>query len=395
MSFFGAAKVTSALGTPIILESALPLEITASFSTGGAPQTVDSGDSAYLTVAAGSYALPEFAQTVVNQLKQWFKNAGDADPFLAIASAAAVDMTLAFAPVIGVNTSLFTLTLRPTNWTLKGVPVTTVDSLVIPSNHSLWASHLGLAGTGQSATGSASGSNRVITGTHQPRSFFALPGSYQAPGAIRKRSERSSHIAASGKVHQYVAGAAWDEFPFQLFNLPAYFAGPNKLAGRCKSYSLVSSVPTLKTSNPDLTGTSGFSDVYIAKELYETGVFIQCGSWYSRLHSTSFPAVPTDNSINWYEAPPSGEEETPASPKPIKRISEAVALKLEVERTGSLIFYQINEDTAAQRWLYNVYSLQGDGEAEDKPERFSSELDVYSLDFGNLIEDRGLALVSL
>lgn len=394
VSWFGAARVTSALGTPIILDSAISLDISATIDNGFLA-TLNSSDSPFLTVAAGRYALPEFAQTVASQLKQWFKNAADADPNVVIASADDVDLTLAFAPVIGVNTSRFSLTLRGTNFTIKGGGGVSVTSLTIPSTHSQWASLLGLAGTGQSASGTTSGSECTIFGTHQPRSFFALPGSYQAPGHIRKRSERTSHVSASGKAHQYVAGGQWREFPFQLFNLPTYFAGPDKPAGRCKSYSLVSSVPTLKTANPTLLGTSGFADVYISKPLFETGVFIQCGSWYSRIHSTSFPTAPTDNSINWYEAPPGNEEEAPSQFKPIHRISEAMALKMEAERTGQLIFYQINEETGAQRWDYNAYTLGGNGEAEDRPERFSSEIDAYSLDFGNLIEDRDPQLIML
>jgi hypothetical protein len=394
MSFFGAARVTQALGTPIVLESALTLEITATLTNGFAV-SLNSGSSPFLTVPAARYGLPEFSKTVVDQLKQWFKNAADAAANIDIASAADVDLTLAFAPVIGVNTSFFSLTLAPTNFNVKGTPATSVTAFVIPSTHTGWSAILGLSGEGQAATGTVTGSNRIIQGAFQPRSFFAFPGSYRAPGQRRKRSDRSAHITASGKVHQYVAGTTWYEFPFQLVNLPAYYAAPPKVAGRCKSYSLVSSVPTLKTSNPSLTGTSGFSSVYIASDLLEVGTFAQCGSWYSRVVSKTLPAAPTDNSIVWLEAPPSSNEEAPEAGKPIKRISEAMALIQEVERTGQLLFYEINDDGGAQRWLTSCYSLPSDGEAVDAPERHSDELDVYSLNFGDLIEDRLPQLVTI
>jgi hypothetical protein len=340
-----------ALGTPVVLAAATAVRLSVGLDDKlGATPTINSSDSAYLTIAAGTYRFPELCQLVISKILTWFATALDADADCDLTGTPVI--TLVFAPSTSAGASTVTLTFTTVGGeTTAGGDPLYFASVTLDNSNGLWTL-LGLAyetedGTIESNRAVVDVADVVtIASRFQPRSIFVFDRSVEDTFDSPHYPQEHSHVLASLKTRRFGVGIAQTHRSLRLVDLSAAEGGPGQVVANFSAHGSNRSLITI--NNPSVTGLSGISALYVQNDLITAGRYLRCGEWVSRARADTTTQVslcdkiPTAVSV--------------ASAAPITLISELEALWFDVRRLGGKLYLWETTDAGAIRWTGAAYA---------------------------------------
>jgi hypothetical protein len=384
-----------ALGTVVKLASTATLTVSLRLSDGTNTLTLDSGEAAYGTIAAGSYRLADFAQLVASKLLTWVTAAKAAAVTAGtLTSTGSPSVTLTFTPSTTAGGSLFSLAIGPIGATFVAAPsgtaaiVTHADTFI--GNATDGYSPLGLVY--ETATGSTTRAGSVSSGTatwsglYQPRSLFVFDRSEVDEGDAEEEVEYKAILLADGSGSVYASGRSVTRRTLRLVDLDESVGGRPQTIARVASID--SDRVTLTINAPSTATLSGISSPYYQSDLASAGVgrMVELGGWVSRLRSVSA------SSIVLAEEVPSSV--TVNAGTVLNLVSEVHALHREAVRLGYLTVYETTDSDGSIRWVSSEYMLAPES-ARWAGERRDVDNPLYSYSWSLIRRDKtGLTLAS-
>lgn len=371
-----------ALGTAIAFTSATDIALSLVL-TGTGTATLNSSDTAYLTIPANSvFRFPDLCQYIEQKLADWIYAACVADAGVTTPTAATdIAVSITFSPSLTQNASLCTLTIGSA---LGGVTVggtaATITSATLTNTNGLW-SKLGLVQedtTSQAMTVAAGVATRV--GTFQPRSIFVFERSEVDEGDNVEALLSKSFRLSDGTGSAFYAGRQVQRRTLRLVDLDEKFCGRARPIARLGT-SGASSVTLDVDGAVETTYTTGITgaqyDSTLASEAATDGAYLNVGgAWVGRVRAVA------STGLSLYEKVPSST--TPPSRCAITRISEVEALWFESLRTGYLCVFDMVETLGGTfgtiRWTGQEYMLDEESKGFT-PERRDTANALYSYTF--------------
>ncbi len=373
-----------ALGTAIYFESATDIALSVTL-TGTGTATLNSSDSAFLQIPAGSYfRFPDLCQYIEQKLADWLFAAMTADAGVTTkpGSAAAIATSITFAPSLTQNSSLATLTLGASlDGAQVGGSAAAITAVTLTNTNGLW-SKLGLVRESVTSQAiSVAGGVATRVGIFQPRSIFIFERSEVDDGDAVEAQQYKAFRLADGSGSTFYSGRNVTTRTLRLVDLDEAFCGRAKPIARLGT-SGVSSQITLNLNNTiEASYTLGVTETRYSSTLaaaaLTAGAYVDIGGvWVGRLFSQASTALGLCDYV------PSSV--TPPSRCVISRISEVQALWFEAVRTGHLCVFDMVEEAGGSlgniRWTGAEYMLNEESKVFT-PERRDSANSLYSYTF--------------
>lgn len=371
-----------ALGTVVSFPTATDIALSLVL-TGTGSATLNSSDTAYLQIPAGSvFRFPDLLQYIEQKIADWIYAACVADTGVTTPSAATdLAVSITFSPSLTQNASLCTLTIGSN---LGGAQVggtnAAITGATLNNTNGLW-SKLGLVQedtTSQAMSVAAGVATRV--GVFQPRSIFVFERSEVDDGDAVEAQLSKSFRLGDGSGSAFYAGRQVQRRRFRLVDLDEKFCGRARAIARLGT-SGASSVTLDVDGAVETTYSTGITgaqyDSTLASEAATDGAYVNVGgAWVGRVRAVA------STGLTLYEKVPSST--TPPSRCAITRISEVEALWFEALRTGYLCVFDMVETLGGSfgtiRWTGQEYMLDDDSKGFT-PERRDIANALYSYTF--------------
>jgi hypothetical protein len=383
-----------ALGTIINLPSALDISLTVVL-TGTGTATLNSSDSAYLTMAAGKYRLPDFLQILASKISDWLFAAATADASVTTKPTLAnCDCSFTFTPSLTQNGSRVAMSLTITGAQVGGTAAT-VTSVALTNLNGLWTI-IGFDSEPSSPFSmSVAAGVATYTGRFQPRSIFVFLRSEIDFGNTEEVIQYKALKFADSTGSSFYSGRALTRRALRLVDQDQDIGGRDMPLARLDSINASRNI--LQASNTTAVSyVTGFEANQInddaVNDTWTDGAYVEIpGQWVGRLQTSDETAIPA--TIVLWEYVPSSI--TPPTKAPLMRISEVKALWFEAMRLGYLCVYDVNETPGADFgkivWTGEEYMLAEESRLWDADRRDAGAA-LYSYTF-NLIRRDGNDLV--
>lgn len=385
-----------ALGTAIYFDTATDIALTLTL-TGTGSATINSSDSAYLTIPAGSYwRTPDLCNYVAYKTRAWIFAAITADGGVTKSSFVVTDFAVTFtvSPSLTVNGSLFTfkitnnagahLKIGGTNAALTAVTLTNTNGL--------WSKFGLFSEASASDTMTVAANVATKTGRFQPRSLFFFLRSEIDDGETEQAVLVKNLVKADGTISVYESGRHIAKRSLRLVDLDENIAGRPVSYARLGDNGIAASRVGLNINTVSSVFSSGSTNqidsLYLNNNVDPAGeptgkYLLLPGAWVGRIDDTTDPTLLT----LWEKIP---ANITPPTACALTIISEVHALFFEALRTGYLFVYHTVETPGSTfgsvLWVSSDYCLD-ESNTTWSPERRSIGLPAYSFTFNLLRRD--------
>lgn len=355
------------LGTPTKMTASRQIVPTVSVSSPAT--TLNSSDSAYLTIGAVNnvYQPLHYFNKVLRQWRQWLFNAMGPDPNVAPpASADLVPLTGTISLSETAGGTRFVVTLAGLNST----PSSTISSVTL-DNTSGWATPLGLVEDGVSKVFNASGGTVTFTGDFQPRTIWTFPDTTVDSGDYRVKGLEITNIDGDGTPYFVDIGGYFYRRDFGIVDLSSDFGGPSFPVALFSAWGGTRKSITIHL--PDETVFTGMGGAFERIEDIAVGDWITIGNinWCSRVKTAS------GSTITLWEPFPSNV--TANAGDEIRVISEAAAFEIEMKRLSMCHIWDMDDANGVPYYgRFGTYAPYSTGETEEVNERRSLDDPLYN-----------------